>query len=171
MDERPASRGCGEGACEVRSVDLRTLDEQSGRRYLVAQTARFAGAFLRWVDTHSSEGLSYPRLRLLEALHCSGSAIMRELADQLGMTPRHMTAVVDSLEKAGLTVRRPHPTDRRATLVELTPDGVAAAETALAPGLDAMAQVFDAVTLEEQQEYLEVITRLFGAMRSGAPCD
>jgi DNA-binding MarR family transcriptional regulator len=34
-----------------------------------------------------------------------------------------VTVVVDQLESAKLVVRKPHPTDRRATLVEITPKG------------------------------------------------
>ena len=88
-------------------------------------------------------GLTYARLRLLQTLHCGGPAIMRDLGDQLGVSPRNMTAMVDALEDAQLVVRRPHPTDRRATLVELSPSGAREAEQALEPRLDAMAELFE----------------------------
>ncbi len=39
------------------------------------------------------------------------------------------TRLVDGLEKSGLAVRRPHPTDRRATLVSLTESGTGLART------------------------------------------
>ena len=101
---------------------------------LVAQTARFTASFLRWMEGRACDGMSYPRLRLL-----AGTALRRpgdhaRSRHPAGATPRNMTAMVDALEDAHLVIRRPHPTDRRATLVELSPDGVREAEQGLGPG-------------------------------------
>jgi DNA-binding MarR family transcriptional regulator len=145
---------------------LAGLGETERRRALVAQTAHFATAFLRWTDGRSCGGLTYTRLRLLEALHCGGPAIMRELGVQLGVSPRNMTAMVDALEDAHLVVRRPHPTDRRATLVELSPDGIKEAEQALAPRLDAVAELFEVFSAEEQREFFATLGRLVAAMEA-----
>ncbi len=149
--------------------DLADLDETERRRALVAQTARFAAAFLRWTDRRSCGGLTYAQLRLLEALHCGGPAIMRELGVQLGVSPRNMTAMVDALEEARLVVRRPHPTDRRATLVELSPAGDREAEQALAPRLDAMAELFEVFSLEEQQQFFAALNRLVETIDARQP--
>jgi DNA-binding MarR family transcriptional regulator len=131
---------------------------------LAACSARFAAAFLRWMDSRACGRLTYPRLRVLEALHADGPAKMADLGAQLGISARNMTAVVDALEEAGLAARRPHPADRRATLIELTPDGIRAAETTLGPGLDAMAELFGRLSLPDQQHYLSVLRRLLEAM-------
>jgi DNA-binding MarR family transcriptional regulator len=48
-----------------------------------------------------------------------------ELAHHLQIAPRSATEVVDALEAKGLVARSPDPTDRRATLVSLTPKGTA----------------------------------------------
>jgi DNA-binding MarR family transcriptional regulator len=48
---------------------------------------------------------------------------MGELANVIGIDAPYATVVVDDLETQGLVVRRPHPTDRRAKLVELTRKG------------------------------------------------
>lgn len=157
------------GACAVGTADLRSMDAGARNRFLVGQTARFSTAFLRWVDAMSRDGLTYPRLRLVEALHCGGPAIMRELAGQLGMTARNVTAVVDSLEQAGLAARKPHPTDRRATLVELTPGGTDAAGAALSSSLDAMAVIFEGLSLQDQEQFLDLLSRLFDAMCQAPP--
>lgn len=45
------------------------------------------------------------------------------LAEQLGIAPRSATEVADALESAGLVTRSPDPTDRRAVLLTLTPEG------------------------------------------------
>ena len=48
---------------------------------------------------------------------------MRELADALGIDPPNATGLVDDLEAQGLVRRGPHPTDRRAKVVEATRKG------------------------------------------------
>jgi len=55
---------------------------------------------------------------------------MGELAATLGMDPPNVTPVVDALEKQGLVERKPHPTDRRAKMVEATRKGKAVARRA-----------------------------------------
>ena len=144
---------------------LAGLPEAERRRLLVAETARFTSAFLRWMEGRACDGLTYTRLRLLQTLHCGGPAIMRDLGDQLGVSPRNMTAMVDALEDAQLVVRRPHPTDRRATLVELSASGAREAEQALEPRLDAMAELFEGFSPGEQQAFAEALIRLGRAIR------
>ncbi|HZC62860.1 MAG TPA: hypothetical protein VE464_14595, partial [Streptosporangiaceae bacterium] len=51
-------------------VSLAGLPEAERRRRLVAETARFTSAFVRWMEGRACGGLSYARLRLLQALHC-----------------------------------------------------------------------------------------------------
>jgi DNA-binding MarR family transcriptional regulator len=148
-------------------VTLGGLDEAETRRILVAQTARFSTDFLRWMEGRTCDGLNFQRLRLLQALHCGGPAIMRDLGTQLGVTPRNMTAIVDALEEARLVIRRPHPTDRRATLVELSPGGAQEAEQDLGPRLDVMAELFSGLTEVEREQFSVVLTRLSKAMRAG----
>ena len=66
---------------------------------------------------------SVPRGRLLKAMVELGTPRMSELATNLGLNARTITTSVDVMEGEGLLKRSPHPTDRRATLVELTPKG------------------------------------------------
>jgi DNA-binding MarR family transcriptional regulator len=66
-------------------------------------------------------GLGFARGRVLWALRRSGPVVMRALSDTLGVSPRTVTGLVDSLEADGWVTRSPHPTDRRATIISLTP--------------------------------------------------
>lgn len=68
-----------------------------------------------------------------------------QLSKRLLVHPTTVTMVIDQLENAGLVARRPHPTDRRTVLAELTPAGHKAATKASAalaavgfglPGID-----------------------------------
>jgi DNA-binding MarR family transcriptional regulator len=76
----------------------------------------------------ASVDASIPRGRLLRAMTELGRPKMSELAANLGLNARTITTSVDALEKEGLLRREAHPTDRRATLVELTPKGRAYVE-------------------------------------------
>jgi DNA-binding MarR family transcriptional regulator len=74
------------------------------------------------------DGLTVSRAHVMWELQQRGPSTQRALADALGVSPRHVTGLVDALEGGGLVVRRPHPADRRAVLVELTEPGSRAAE-------------------------------------------
>jgi DNA-binding MarR family transcriptional regulator len=68
-------------------------------------------------------GLTAPRYRVLSFLNSDGPLTSAELARRLGVTPRAVTALVDGLVEQRLVRRRPHPSDRRATLVSLSARG------------------------------------------------
>jgi DNA-binding MarR family transcriptional regulator len=140
------------------------LDEPARRRRLVAQTAHFAGTFLHWADRYSESGLTYQKIRLLYILDTRGPSIMKDLGEQLGMTPRHMTSLVDSLEKSGLVSRKSHAQDRRATVVEIIPGGVAAATPGIRAELDSMAGVFESFSTEEVIAFIRLLGRIYDAM-------
>jgi DNA-binding MarR family transcriptional regulator len=67
-------------------------------------------------------GLPFGRTRALRRL-ARRPMSMRELATALDIDPPNATVVVDDLESQGLVSRRPHPTDRRAKVVEATRKG------------------------------------------------
>src|SRR3954452_13079407 len=85
----------------------------------------FGRAFGRWAQSLGEAGGTPARMRLLGALHCKGPQIMCDLGEKLGVTPRQVTNLVDALEAEGLVRRTAHPTDRRATVIEITGHGVA----------------------------------------------
>ena len=112
-----ASRGPAAGSFEGSPVG----DDPSSSGALGLQTAAFVDEFERWAHRKAIEaGASVPRLRLLYSIHCNGPRKMADLAEELTVTPRNVTALVDGLEADGLVRRIPHSTDRRVTLVELT---------------------------------------------------
>jgi DNA-binding MarR family transcriptional regulator len=143
-------------------------------RELVDLSVRFAKLFRRWLDGTEPDGLRYPNLRVLESLHCEGPVKMKTLADNLGLSARNLTTVADSLEDDGLVRRLPHPTDRRATLLELTPAGEAAAAESLAPRRAEISRLFDELSPDAQQSLHEGLATLVEAMETGcqrANCD
>lgn len=95
---------------------------------VVGRLFRLAPRLVDLIDLGARDyGLGFARGRVLWALRDSGPVLMRALSDALGVSPRTVTGLVDSLEADGWVTRSPHPADRRATIISLTP----ASETAL----------------------------------------
>ncbi len=80
----------------------------------------------------SSAGISATDLDALEHLEADGPLTQRQLGERLSLTSGAVTMLVDRLEQAGWVRRRPHPTDRRYVLVELSPEAVQRTPPALA---------------------------------------
>ena len=70
-------------------------------------------------------------LTLLSFTH-SGSLPMNKAGERLQVHPTSVTSTVDRLESQGFVERRPHPTDRRTTLVVILPAGRKMAQKATA---------------------------------------
>lgn len=66
--------------------------------------------------------LTFARYELLMLLHFSsrGSMPIKKASERLQVHPTSISNSVDRLEAAGLVLRLPHPTDGRATLVEVS---------------------------------------------------
>src|SRR6266568_6556102 len=69
-------------------------------------------------------GISATALDALEHLEADGPLTQRQLGERLSFTSGAITMLVDRLEEAGWVRRRPHPSDRRYVLVELTPEAI-----------------------------------------------
>lgn len=76
----------------------------------------------------AERGLTTARAQVLFTLHHQGPMVQRRLSAELRCSPRHVTALIDALEQADLVERQPHPTDRRATVVTLSPRGLKEAQ-------------------------------------------
>ena len=78
--------------------------------------------------------VTFARYEVLMLLYFSkrGALPMRIIGSRLQVHQTSVTNAVDRLEAARLVRRLPHPADRRATLVELTPAGRGLAERATA---------------------------------------
>ena len=71
-------------------------------------------------------GVGGADLDALEYLEAEGPLTQRDLGERLSLTSGAITMLVDRLEHAGWVHRRPHPTDRRYTLLELAPQAAQA---------------------------------------------
>jgi DNA-binding MarR family transcriptional regulator len=123
-------------------------------------------AFARWAASLiDSSGSSPARMRLLGALHCKGPQIMCGLGDELGVTARQVTNLVDALEAEGLVRRVAHPSDRRATVIEITPAGASQAEQLWQPFRDRLTALYREFPEADQRELLRLLEALLDKLR------
>jgi MarR family 2-MHQ and catechol resistance regulon transcriptional repressor len=71
----------------------------------------------------ASTGLCLTDFAALEALLHKGPLTISEIQDKVMLASGSMTAAIDRLEKMGLVVRKATAKDRRARVVQLTPEG------------------------------------------------
>jgi DNA-binding MarR family transcriptional regulator len=112
---------------------------------------RYAGRMVhllqeRWGQMH---GLSEGRVGVLFRLYKQGACPLGALADDLAMTPRNVTGLVDNLERQGLVERVPDAEDRRSVRAQLTTSGRATIESIWKEGLDRQFEVVEGMTKED----------------------
>jgi DNA-binding MarR family transcriptional regulator len=143
------------------TINRETVAEGSPLR-LVDEFAAFGPLYLKWVRSRLQDReMTYARMRLLGALHCNGPQIMSSISEGLGVTRRNVTALVDALEEEGLVRRKPHPTDRRATVIEMTDRGELTMDRVYDEHRAAVAALFDGLDEEDRRE----LTRMLGVLR------
>jgi DNA-binding MarR family transcriptional regulator len=74
-------------------------------------------------------GLTPAEINTLANIPAGARLKVSELAAAIGSRPSTATSVLDRLEQRGHVVRTPHPTDRRAVVVSLSPSGRRVART------------------------------------------
>ena len=133
---------------------------------LVEAFFRLAPAFKKWVHSRlPNSHITFARIRLIAALHWHGPQIMSDLSDELGVSPRNVTALVDALEHDGLVRRRPHPTDRRAILVELTSQAVETHIRLPSEHAKAVSELFAELSTADQRELLRLLRLLYDLLQ------
>ncbi|MCA1731578.1 MAG: MarR family transcriptional regulator [Actinobacteria bacterium] len=130
--------------------------------------ARFIPAYRRWVRARlKSFGIGYAWMRALGVLYCGeGPLIMSDIGEELGVTPRNVTKLVDELEAEGLVRRLPHPSDRRATLIDLTEVGREKIAEGYAEYVAVTSELFSVLSEEDQWELIRLMDLLFDGLEN-----
>jgi MarR family 2-MHQ and catechol resistance regulon transcriptional repressor len=108
-------------------------------------------------------GLGLTDFAALEALLHKGPLTISEIQDKVLLASGSMTAAVDRLENLGLVVRKASPSDRRARVVELTPQGKRLAASCFekhAKDLEALMSVLS----EKEREQLYGLVKKLGLL-------
>ena len=105
-------------------------------------------------------GLTTAQAHAIEIVGHSGSIKMKDLAQKIGVTTGTLTVGVDRLEKKGLMKRRPHETDRRSFLIELTPEGRLCFEEHHEFHIKMTQDIVSELTPEEQEIFGRLIQKM-----------
>ncbi len=73
----------------------------------------------------------------------AGTARVQELSAEIGITVGAASKLADRLERDGLTTRRPHPRDRRSSLIALTAAGNRAVKAGSSKMRAVLLQLYD----------------------------
>ncbi|MBB5853215.1 MarR family winged helix-turn-helix transcriptional regulator [Amycolatopsis umgeniensis] len=113
----------------------------------------------------ASDGISLTQVSALSTLHKCGALTPGQLAAKEGVQPPSMTRVIAALEEMGYVERRPHPTDGRQAIVELSDRGrayVVEQITAREIWLDKQLAELSAEEREVLSRAAEIIDRMAG---------
>lgn len=94
-------------------------------------------------------------LRALQSLERLGPSMVTELGDDLDLLPSTASRLSDRLAEAGLITRRVSPTNRRATLLELTDAGRRVLDDMIGLRIQALGTVADLMTEHDRAALVE----------------
>jgi DNA-binding MarR family transcriptional regulator len=104
--------------------------------------------------------LTGPRLRVLSAVSEFGPIRMNDLAAKMDIKAITVTQFVDALEKENLLVRLPDPTDRRATLLQLTETAPAILKKAGEASKQVTEKMMEPLSNEMRIQLLDILSRI-----------
>lgn len=137
--------------------------------------AEFAGQlfFRLWRASHTqtaaafgSIGITTALFSVLNFLLARSPSIQQEIGAAIGIDPSTMVALIDELESAGLAKRRPHPHDRRAREVVITPKGRRTVERGRALAREVEDAVLRGLASEERRQLMKLLRK---ALSSAPP--
>ena len=99
--------------------------------------------------------MSWTESAVLKRLAREGAATTAELARMQGMRPQSMRTVIASLEELGMIARRPHETDGRQVVIELTAKGASAEKDSGEAKRTWLAQAFARLDKQERETLFE----------------
>ena len=132
------------------------------------EIAEFAGQlfFRLWRASHTrvadgleTIGLTPALFGVLNVLGARKGTTQKEIGSAMGIDPSTMVSLIDGLERDGLAKRRPHPTDRRAREVVITPKGRRLLERGRRVALQVEDEVLGGLSASERRELLKLLRR------------
>ena len=105
-------------------------------------------------------GLCLTDFAALEALLHKGPLTISQIQEKVLLASGSMTAAVDRLEKLGLVVRKASPSDRRARILELTPQGKQLAASSFEKHAKDLEELLLALSKEEMERLHRSLKKL-----------
>lgn len=108
----------------------------------------------------NAQGTSLPRTKALGLIDSEGPIRPRTMAERFECSPASVTDMVDGLERDGLALRQSDPSDRRASLVTITPSGQSALTSARARRAEVLDAIFGVLGEQEQTVFMRALDTL-----------
>jgi DNA-binding MarR family transcriptional regulator len=105
-----------------------------------------------------------PRAHCVLARAAEGGQTQSRLAERTALDKTTMVVTVDELERAGLAERRTSSTDRRARIIEVTPEG----ERLVAKGQEIVSRVYDDVLSSIPQDERDLLVAALERLAEGS---
>jgi DNA-binding MarR family transcriptional regulator len=137
-----------------------TLKDERHNETYDAVNAAFKAMQRSIAELLAEEGLTQPQFVAMRVVAKSGATPMRKISDEMFVTPANLTGIIDRLENKGLIKRMARQGDRRATIIELTPEGRAAQERVASRYSRFMQDALQAFTKDEQKTLRYLLEKL-----------
>jgi DNA-binding MarR family transcriptional regulator len=162
---RPGTRSGttgGAGTGPAQTGPAQTGPDQAGTDETLADAFRSVSRQLREIsqETLAPWDINPSQFRALRMLNHHGAIRLSDLSGRLHIAPRSATEVVDALESRALVERQPDPSDRRATLVELTARGTDMLDAIRAARGTEAERVFDRLTPADRDHLARILRQL-----------
>ena len=126
--------------------------------FLISQLGFFSSR--RFTEALEPLGIGPRDFLLMRFVESSDGQSQQALADQLGIPPSRMVALVDHMEEMGLMERRPDPEDRRVRRLFLTRAGRSVLEKAGKIAIDYETQLCAGINRKEREQLIDLLQRL-----------
>ncbi|MBA3947880.1 MAG: MarR family transcriptional regulator [Herpetosiphonaceae bacterium] len=113
--------------------------------------------------------LSFSHLRLLQLLAPNHSLAMKELAEEMQITPPSVTTLTRRLVETELVERRSHAEDSRVVLLSLTEAGRTLLRRLYEDHLHNMERLLQGLSTEDQELFLDLLERAVQTLQTGTP--
>jgi DNA-binding MarR family transcriptional regulator len=120
----------------------------------------------RFSDHLSEIGLNPRMWGALNVIDAAGPLTQQALGRGVGIDPSTTVATIDELESRGLVERRPHPTDRRAHALYVTPAGRATLAGGRKVARRAQEELLGSLDPDERRTLHELLLKVVSSLRS-----
>jgi DNA-binding MarR family transcriptional regulator len=115
-------------------------------------------------DVFQSFDISHAQLCVISTLIHHGPMHTADIVRELNVAAPTASGIIGRLEKAGYVKRSPDPVDRRAVIVELTPQGTAMAETLRTTVARRWQSLLEKIPREDAEKYVEILRKIKEAL-------
>ncbi|MAO90001.1 MAG: MarR family transcriptional regulator [Rhodospirillaceae bacterium] len=132
------------------------VEQQIG--HLLRRAHQRASAIFQ--ETLDDKALTPMQFAALMRLHDDGSMSQNHLGRLAAMDPATVQGVIRRLQERGLVSRVPDQTDRRRTVLSVTPEGATLAKSLVPSAKEVSAKTLAPLTPAEQKQLLDLLERL-----------